>query len=224
MFKVLTFLSANLLSYTIATNEEGLAFLEKKDKEEGVVKLESGLRYKVLEPGTGLHAPKVGTSCEVTYKGTLIDGTEFDSGTTSFAPNQVIKGWTEAMQLMVEGAKWELTIPSELAYGENGSPPKIPGGAVLVFEMQIHKIKGPKKRLVKCDLSTKEGCQDAELEALKKHVGKSKNEIQAALKKLKKDSKQTLKPGQHEKIKADKESLKTVFKHLKANNLETFEL
>jgi len=145
MFKVLTFLSANLLSYTLATNEEGLAFLEKKDTEEGVVKLESGLRYKVLEPGTGLHAPKVGTSCEVTYKGTLIDGTEFDSGTTSFAPNQVIKGWTEAMQLMVEGAKWELTIPSELAYGENGSPPKIPGGAVLVFEMQIHKIQGPKK-------------------------------------------------------------------------------
>ena len=86
------------------------------------------------------------------------------------------------------------------------------------------KKPGPKKRLVKCDLSTKEGCQDAELEALKKHVGKSKNEIQATLKKLKKDSKQTLKPGQHEKIKADKESLKTVLKHLKANKLETFEL
>jgi len=79
----------------------------------------------------------------------LIDGSEFDSSykrgqPTTFAPNQVIKGWTEAMQLMVEGDKWEMYIPSDLGYGPNGSPPKIPGGATLIFTMEIIKIKGDK--------------------------------------------------------------------------------
>ena len=69
------------------------------------------------------------------------DGTPFDSGTTSFAPNQVIKGWTEAMQLMAEGDKWKLHIPYNLAYGERGSPPKIPPYSTLVFEIEIHKVK-----------------------------------------------------------------------------------
>ena len=77
---------------------------------------------------------------------TLINGEEFDSSykrgsPTSFAPNQVIKGWTEAMQLMVESDKWEMYIPSDLAYGESGSPPKIPGGSALIFRMEIIKIK-----------------------------------------------------------------------------------
>ena len=65
-----------------------------------------------------------------------MDGQSYDRGSpTTFAPNQVIKGWTEAMQMMVEGDKWEMYIPSELGYGERGSPPKIPGGSVLVFQM-----------------------------------------------------------------------------------------
>ena len=76
----------------------------------------------------------------MTYSGTLRDGTPFDSGTTSFAPNQVIAGWTEAMQLMCEGDKWELYIPYDLAYGEYGSPPKIPPFSPLVFEIEIHKV------------------------------------------------------------------------------------
>ena len=82
----------------LSVKEQGLAHLAKTAEEEGVVKLESGLLYKVIEKGEGIHAPKVGSKCNVTYAGRLIDGTQFDAGTTTFAPNQVIKGWTEAMQ------------------------------------------------------------------------------------------------------------------------------
>merc|ERR1712151_1133691 len=114
---------------------------------ERVVTLASGLQYKVLREGKGMEHPKVSTPCECHYAGRLLDGTEFDSSyargePTSFAPNQVIKGWTEAMQLMVQGDKWEMYIPYEMAYGENGSPPKIPGCACLIFIMEIVKIKG----------------------------------------------------------------------------------
>ena len=112
-----------------------------------MVELPSGLQYKVLTPGTGDAHPMVNTRCKCHYAGTLIDGTKFDSSydrgqPTSFAPSQVIKGWTEAMQLMVQGDKWELYIPSDLAYGDRGRPPKIPGGAVLVFTIEIIEING----------------------------------------------------------------------------------
>ncbi|KAL3762084.1 hypothetical protein ACHAWU_003823 [Discostella pseudostelligera] len=80
------------------------------------------------------------------YSGALIDGTEFDSSykrgqPLTFAPNQVIRGWTEAMQLMKEGAKWELYIPSELGYGDSGAGGAIPGGAVLVFTLELLKVR-----------------------------------------------------------------------------------
>lgn len=73
--------------------------------------------------------------------GKFKDGKKFDGGTTSFSPAQVIKGWTEAMQYMVEGDKWKLHIPYDLAYGERGSPPRIPGYTPLVFDIEIHKVK-----------------------------------------------------------------------------------
>jgi FKBP-type peptidyl-prolyl cis-trans isomerase FklB len=125
-------------------------FLEENKKKEGVITLASGLQYKVLQSGKGFYHPTVDSPCDCHYAGTLIDGTEFDSSykrgqPTTFAPNQVIKGWTESMQLMVEGDKWEMYIPSELGYGAGGSPPKIPGGATLIFTMEIIKIKGDKK-------------------------------------------------------------------------------
>jgi FKBP-type peptidyl-prolyl cis-trans isomerase FklB len=119
------------------TTPEGKAWLANKATEQDVVATGSGLLYKVLKSGPdGAKKPKVDTPCECHYKGTLIDGREFDSSYSrgmpaTFAPNQVIKGWTEAMQLMKEGDHWELYIPSELAYGDaNRSAELVP---VLLF-------------------------------------------------------------------------------------------
>ena len=128
----------------------GEAFLEENKSKPGVITLPSGLQYKVLEEGAGMEHPTVSTPCSCHYAGRLLDGTEFDSSykrgqPTTFAPNQVIKGWTEAMQLMVEGDKWELYIPSDLAYGDQGRPPRIGGGDCLIFTIEILKIKGGKK-------------------------------------------------------------------------------
>merc|ERR1711977_260485 len=132
-----------------ATNEAGTKYLEENKKKDGVITLPSGLQYKVLKKGSGAHHPTKDSPCECHYEGTLIDGTEFDSSykrgePTTFAPNQVIKGWTEAMQLMVEGDKWEMYIPSDLAYGDRGAGGRIPGGAVLIFTIEIIEIKGGK--------------------------------------------------------------------------------
>merc|ERR1712216_433937 len=167
-----------------ATNEAGTKYLEENKKKDGVITLPSGLQYKVLKKGSGAHHPTKDSPCECHYEGTLINGTEFDSSykrgePTTFAPNQVIKGWTEAMQLMVEGDKWEMYIPSDLAYGESGSPPKIPGGSALVFRMEIIKIKGGKKPAMTCEPSTLAGCNDKE----KAFVEKMKSKDGEALKK-----------------------------------------
>lgn len=135
------------ISTTLAgTSQEGLDFLAAKGKEDGVVTLPSGLLYKEIRAGDG-KTPTINSPCECHYAGTLIDGTEFDSSykrgaPLTFAPNQVIKGWTEAMQLMKEGGKWELYIPSELGYGDRGAGGQIPGGAVLIFTLELLKVKG----------------------------------------------------------------------------------
>ena len=127
--------------------QAGKAFLASNKARPGVTTLASGLQYRVLEEGGGLAHPKVSTPCECHYVGRLLDGTEFDSSykrgkPSSFAPNQVIPGWTEAMQLMVQGDKWEMYIPFELAYGARGKPPRIPPAAALIFVMEIVQIKG----------------------------------------------------------------------------------
>ena len=128
------------------TTEAGEAYLKENSLKEGVTVLRSGLQYRVLKSGPVRNkSPKVDTPCLCHYRGTTIEGEEFDSSysrgePTRFAPNQVIKGWTEAMQLMKEGDKWELTIPSELAYGDRQMGPQITPGSVLVFEMEIVKV------------------------------------------------------------------------------------
>lgn len=181
MFKmqILIFLSSMMLfisSGVKASNEEGIAFLQANRNKEGVIELPSGLQYKVLKKGTGAFHPTVDSPCLCHYEGTLIDGTEFDSSygrgqPTTFAPNQVIGGWTEAMQLMVEGDKFELYIPSELAYGARGSPPKIPPDSVLVFRMEILEIKGDKKPALTCNTETKENCNEKESAYIDKIAG-----------------------------------------------------
>merc|ERR1712093_853397 len=147
-------------------------------------------QYKVLREGDGIAHPTADSPCECHYKGTLIDGTKFDSSydrgsSTSFAPNQVIKGWTEAMQLMVEGDKWEMYIPSELGYGDSGSPPKIKGGDVLIFQMEILKIKGKKVPANRCKPSTLEGCDDKAKEYIKKMKEKGADKVKSEHERLK---------------------------------------
>ena len=131
----LLLLSSCLLA--LGSNEAGLKFLEENKNKEGVITLPSGMQYKVLRAGDGPDHPTADSPCECHYEGRTAgnypDGEKFDSSydrgsPTSFAPNQVIKGWTEAMQMMVEGDKWELYIPSDMAYGDSGRPPKIGGG------------------------------------------------------------------------------------------------
>lgn len=124
---------------------EGENFLTENKAKPGVVTLPSGLQYKVVTEGKG-ESPKAADTVTVNYRGTLIDGTEFDSSykrgePASFPVNGVIRGWIEALQLMKPGAKWELFIPADLAYGEFGQPPTIGPSAVLVFEVELLSVQ-----------------------------------------------------------------------------------
>ncbi|KJS04955.1 MAG: hypothetical protein VR73_13335 [Gammaproteobacteria bacterium BRH_c0] len=122
---------------------EGDAYRSENSAKEGVVTLESGLQYKIIEEGTGA-SPSAEDTVEVHYTGTLIDGTEFDSShrrgvPATFGVNQVIPGWTEALQLMKEGGKWQLVIPPDLAYGPGGTGGPIGPNQTLIFEVELLK-------------------------------------------------------------------------------------
>lgn len=124
--------------------ELGQTFLEENAKRDGVITTDSGLQYEVLEAAEG-DKPGTDTNVKVHYHGTFMDGTVFDSSVdrgdpATFGVTQVISGWTEALQLMSVGEKYRLVIPSELAYGDAGAPPSIPGGTVLVFEVHLLEI------------------------------------------------------------------------------------
>ena len=121
----------------------GKAFLEANKSKEGVKVLPSGLQYKILKAGTG-KSPTAEDTVRTHYSGKLIDGTEFDSSIKRGKPAEfpvkgVIKGWTEALQLMKEGGKWQLFIPPDLAYGERGNR-SIPGNSTLIFEVELLAI------------------------------------------------------------------------------------
>ncbi len=126
--------------------KEGSAFLEENKKKEGVQVTASGLQYKVITKGTGTESPKDTNTVKVHYRGTFIDGQEFDSSykrnePIEFPLNQVIKGWTEGLQLMRVGDKYEFYIPYELAYGEEGREGGIPPASVLIFEVELLGFK-----------------------------------------------------------------------------------
>jgi FKBP-type peptidyl-prolyl cis-trans isomerase FklB len=122
---------------------EGMAYLERNKAKEGVKVLPSGLQYKVIKEGTG-KIPTADDKVKTHYRGTLINGTEFDSSykrnkPAEFPVKGVIRGWTEALQLMKEGSKWQLCIPPNLAYGERGRP-SIPPNSTLIFEVELLEV------------------------------------------------------------------------------------
>jgi FKBP-type peptidyl-prolyl cis-trans isomerase FklB len=130
--------------------QEGATFLAENAKKEGVQTLPSGLQYKVVKEGTG-KAPQPSDMVTVHYRGTLINGTEFDSSHKRGQPatlgvDKVIKGWTEALQLMKEGSQWLLYIPSELAYGERGAGTVIGPNQTLIFDVELLSIQAPAEK------------------------------------------------------------------------------
>lgn len=133
-----------------ANKKQGLAFLEANKTKDGVVALPSGLQYKVLQEGTG-PKPTATDSVVCNYRGTLLDNTEFDSSykrgqPATFPVTGVIKGWTEALQLMPVGSKWQLFVPAELAYGERGAGGQIGPNATLIFEVELVSIQSKDKK------------------------------------------------------------------------------
>lgn len=123
---------------------KGKTFLEENKKKPNIVTLPSGLQYEVIKEGNG-KKPKATDRVRCHYEGTLIDGTLFDSSIKRgkpavFGVNQVIKGWVEALQLMSEGAKWKLYIPSDLAYGVQGAGEMIPPHSTLIFEVELIEV------------------------------------------------------------------------------------
>ncbi len=124
----------------------GAIYLAENAKKEGVITTESGLQYEIITAGTG-PKPSQNDTVVTHYHGSLIDGSVFDSSVdrgepAQFPVNGVIQGWIEALQLMPVGSKWRLSIPSDLAYGDQGSAPVIGPGATLIFEIELLEIKG----------------------------------------------------------------------------------
>jgi FKBP-type peptidyl-prolyl cis-trans isomerase FkpA len=154
--KVLLIVTVLLIGFTMfsmanaTTPEEnkaaGTAFLAENAKKPNIVTTASGLQYEILTAGTGTASPSATDNVTVHYKGTTLDGKEFDSSYSrgepiTFPLNGVIAGWTEGVQLMKEGAKYRFYIPSELAYGERGAGRTIGPNATLIFDVELIKIQ-----------------------------------------------------------------------------------
>jgi len=210
---LLTLVAGWLTLAVSASNEFGVKFLDENKNKPNVITLPSGMQYKVISAGGGTDHPTADSSCECHYEGRTAQefskdptgDNQFDSSykrgsPTSFAPNQVIKGWTEAMQLMVEGDKWELYIPSELGYGDRGSGAKIGGGDVLVFTIEILKIKGGKVAAVKCDVKTLDKCSEKEAKYIGDKKSLSTSQLDAEVTRLQGMSGKRMAPAQSQWI------------------------
>ena len=138
-----------MLAKSAENKAQGEDFLKANKQKKGIVTLDTGLQYKVLKKGKG-KSPKPEDTIKCHYKGTTIDGVEFDSSYKRGKPavfqlNRVIKGWTDALQLMKPGSKWELFIPSDLAYGDRAAGPIIKPGSTLIFEIELISIEEAEK-------------------------------------------------------------------------------
>jgi FKBP-type peptidyl-prolyl cis-trans isomerase FklB len=173
-----------------ANMDAGAAFLAENAKKDGVKTTPSGLQYKVLTEGKG-EVPADGHTVTVNYRGTLLDGTEFDSSYTrgqpaTFGVNGVIKGWTEALLMMPTGSKWQLSIPANLAYGDRQAGAQITPGSTLIFEIELISTKAPENKPVEpivSDIikvpSAEEMKKGAKIETIKaEDVDKLKKEAQ----------------------------------------------
>lgn len=153
VFPIIIFLLAGFFIYRTWNNHKiadenfakGQAFLAENTQQDSVITTESGLQYLVLQQGTGTVHPKANSRVKVHYHGTLLDGSVFDSSVERndpivFGLKQVIQGWQEGLQLMVEGQKMRLFIPSNLGYGKSGSGP-IPPASVLIFDVELIEIQ-----------------------------------------------------------------------------------
>lgn len=132
-----------------AVKEEGKKFLAENKKQPGVVELPSGIQYKIITQGTGVK-PTLEDTIKVHYQGTRLDGFEFDNSykrgePIEFQLNGLIEGWKQTVVLMPAGSKWQLFIPSDYAYGDRGAGADIPGGATLIFELELLDVKQVKK-------------------------------------------------------------------------------
>lgn len=147
-FQVQSFIEDRMSEGSKGEKEKGKKYFDEFVKNGGKV-APSGIAYQIIKPGSKVK-PTVKDTVEVDYEGTLIDGTKFDSsierGTkASFPLGAVIKGWQDGLELIGEGGEIKFIVPSDLGYGDRGSPPKIPGGAYLVFHVTLYKVtKGPK--------------------------------------------------------------------------------
>lgn len=181
----------------------GEEFLAANKTKPGVITLTNGLQYKVITEGSG-DVPKPEDTVTVKYRGTLIDGSEFDSsakapnGTATFRVTGVIRGWTEALTRMKTGSKWELYIPSELAYGERGSGPKIGPNSTLVFEVELVSIQPPAPPVQNTPL-TSDIIKVPSLEEMKKGAKIETIKAEDVDKLIKEQQKQQQQPKQQEK-------------------------
>mmetsp|Transcript_108543 Transcript_108543/g.188486 ORF Transcript_108543/g.188486 Transcript_108543/m.188486 type:complete len:238 (-) Transcript_108543:105-818(-) len=207
-------------------------FLDENKERPGVVTMDSGLQYKVLKAGDGWYSPaKEDSECEVYYAGTTLsltidpinektkDWLTFDQKLRGkpdvIKPSEVINGWSQALQMMVVGDKWEVYIPADLGFGRLGKGKKVQGGDCLILRMELMKIKGKKTRARHCNFETREFCEPHEIETLDKWAkAPSDKKMDKEVKSLEKILTTALKP---EKRKETEDKLKMMKEFQKLN-------